>query len=190
MDGTAKMSRDPSQAHQPRLRGTKRLPSTRGTLGRAGVAVHAVSRTCATVLLGEPAHACSIARALDIAGDPWSPLIIRDVWTGQERPGYGARLSPAGQHDVGSAVCVNSAAECFDRRVQRPGNSKEALGFKTLVITERRRLSHPFLGAQGAFPAVGFRLDRAERLVVGEGVDVAAVVGSRPCGRASGACSR
>ncbi len=26
--------------------------------------------------------ACSIARTLDIAGEPWSPLIIRDVWTG------------------------------------------------------------------------------------------------------------
>ena len=29
--------------------------------------------------------ACSIARTLDIAGEPWSPLIIRDVWTGITR---------------------------------------------------------------------------------------------------------
>lgn len=29
--------------------------------------------------------ACSIARTLDIAGEPWSPLIIRDVWAGIRR---------------------------------------------------------------------------------------------------------
>jgi DNA-binding HxlR family transcriptional regulator len=29
--------------------------------------------------------ACSIARTLDIAGEPWSPLIIRDVWVGIAR---------------------------------------------------------------------------------------------------------
>jgi DNA-binding HxlR family transcriptional regulator len=29
--------------------------------------------------------ACSIARTLDIAGEPWSPLIIRDVWQGLNR---------------------------------------------------------------------------------------------------------
>jgi len=29
--------------------------------------------------------ACSIARTLDIAGEPWSPLIIRDVWLGMGR---------------------------------------------------------------------------------------------------------
>ncbi len=29
--------------------------------------------------------ACSIARTLDIAGEPWSPLIIRDVWVGINR---------------------------------------------------------------------------------------------------------
>ncbi|HCT75570.1 MAG TPA: transcriptional regulator [Micromonosporaceae bacterium] len=29
--------------------------------------------------------ACSIARTLDIAGEPWTPLIIRDVWVGMTR---------------------------------------------------------------------------------------------------------
>jgi DNA-binding HxlR family transcriptional regulator len=29
--------------------------------------------------------ACSIARTLDIAGEPWSPLILRDVWLGLNR---------------------------------------------------------------------------------------------------------
>jgi DNA-binding HxlR family transcriptional regulator len=29
--------------------------------------------------------ACSIARTLDIAGEVWSPLIIRDVWLGLTR---------------------------------------------------------------------------------------------------------
>ena len=29
--------------------------------------------------------ACSIARTFDIAGEPWSPLIIRDVWIGISR---------------------------------------------------------------------------------------------------------
>ena len=28
---------------------------------------------------------CSIARTLEIAGEPWSPLIIRDVWVGLTR---------------------------------------------------------------------------------------------------------
>lgn len=28
---------------------------------------------------------CSIARTLDIAGEPWSPLILRDVWLGITR---------------------------------------------------------------------------------------------------------
>ena len=29
--------------------------------------------------------ACSIARTLEVAGEPWSPLIIRDVWIGVTR---------------------------------------------------------------------------------------------------------
>jgi DNA-binding HxlR family transcriptional regulator len=29
--------------------------------------------------------ACSIARTLDVAGEPWSPLIIRDIWVGTNR---------------------------------------------------------------------------------------------------------
>jgi DNA-binding HxlR family transcriptional regulator len=29
--------------------------------------------------------ACSIARTLDVAGEPWSPLIVRDVWVGITR---------------------------------------------------------------------------------------------------------
>ncbi|PSL01301.1 HxlR family transcriptional regulator [Haloactinopolyspora alba] len=28
---------------------------------------------------------CSIARTLDVVGEPWSPLIIRDVWVGITR---------------------------------------------------------------------------------------------------------
>jgi len=28
---------------------------------------------------------CSIARTMDVAGEPWSPLIIRDVWIGISR---------------------------------------------------------------------------------------------------------
>ena len=29
--------------------------------------------------------ACSIARTLDVVGEPWSPLILRDVWVGISR---------------------------------------------------------------------------------------------------------
>lgn len=29
--------------------------------------------------------ACSIARTMEVAGEPWSPLIIRDVWIGITR---------------------------------------------------------------------------------------------------------
>ena len=29
--------------------------------------------------------ACSIARTLDVMGEPWSPLILRDVWVGMTR---------------------------------------------------------------------------------------------------------
>ena len=29
--------------------------------------------------------ACSIARTLDVIGEPWSPLILRDVWVGVNR---------------------------------------------------------------------------------------------------------
>jgi DNA-binding HxlR family transcriptional regulator len=29
--------------------------------------------------------ACSIARTLDVIGEPWSPLILRDVWVGFAR---------------------------------------------------------------------------------------------------------
>ena len=29
--------------------------------------------------------ACSIARTLDVIGEPWSPLILRDVWAGLRR---------------------------------------------------------------------------------------------------------
>ena len=29
--------------------------------------------------------ACSIARTLAVAGEPWSPLILRDVWVGMRR---------------------------------------------------------------------------------------------------------
>jgi DNA-binding HxlR family transcriptional regulator len=28
---------------------------------------------------------CSIARTLDVVGEPWSPLILRDVWVGMNR---------------------------------------------------------------------------------------------------------
>ncbi|HEY6759026.1 MAG TPA: helix-turn-helix domain-containing protein [Baekduia sp.] len=31
------------------------------------------------------AMACSIARTLDVVGEPWSPLILRDVWVGINR---------------------------------------------------------------------------------------------------------
>jgi DNA-binding HxlR family transcriptional regulator len=29
--------------------------------------------------------ACSIARTLDVIGEPWSPLVLRDVWVGLTR---------------------------------------------------------------------------------------------------------
>lgn len=29
--------------------------------------------------------ACSIARTLDVVGEPWTPLILRDVWVGLRR---------------------------------------------------------------------------------------------------------
>jgi DNA-binding HxlR family transcriptional regulator len=29
--------------------------------------------------------ACSIARTLDVVGEPWSPLILRDIWVGITR---------------------------------------------------------------------------------------------------------
>ncbi len=29
--------------------------------------------------------ACSLARSLDVAGEWWTPLIVRDVWTGRTR---------------------------------------------------------------------------------------------------------
>jgi DNA-binding HxlR family transcriptional regulator len=29
--------------------------------------------------------ACSIARTLDVIGEPWSPLILRDIWVGMTR---------------------------------------------------------------------------------------------------------
>lgn len=29
--------------------------------------------------------ACSIARTMDVIGEPWSPLILRDVWVGMHR---------------------------------------------------------------------------------------------------------
>ncbi|MFI6580867.1 winged helix-turn-helix transcriptional regulator [Embleya sp. NPDC050493] len=29
--------------------------------------------------------ACSIARTLDVIGEPWSPLILRDIWVGMNR---------------------------------------------------------------------------------------------------------
>lgn len=29
--------------------------------------------------------ACSIARTLDVIGEPWSPLVLRDVWAGVNR---------------------------------------------------------------------------------------------------------
>lgn len=31
------------------------------------------------------AMACSIARTLDVIGEPWSPLVLRDVWAGLTR---------------------------------------------------------------------------------------------------------
>lgn len=29
--------------------------------------------------------ACSIARTMDVIGEPWSPLVLRDVWVGMHR---------------------------------------------------------------------------------------------------------
>src|SRR5947208_15984749 len=28
---------------------------------------------------------CSIARSLDVVGEPWTPLIVRDLWLGRKR---------------------------------------------------------------------------------------------------------
>ena len=35
--------------------------------------------------------ACSIARTLDVIGEPWSPLIVRDVWVRDEPLGKGTK---------------------------------------------------------------------------------------------------
>ena len=29
--------------------------------------------------------ACSIARTMDVIGEPWSPLVLRDIWVGMHR---------------------------------------------------------------------------------------------------------
>ena len=29
--------------------------------------------------------ACSLARSLDLVGEPWTPLILRDIWLGRRR---------------------------------------------------------------------------------------------------------
>ena len=29
--------------------------------------------------------ACSLARSLDVVGEPWTPLVVRDVWMGRRR---------------------------------------------------------------------------------------------------------
>lgn len=29
--------------------------------------------------------ACSIARSLDVVGEPWTPLILRDMWLGRNK---------------------------------------------------------------------------------------------------------
>jgi DNA-binding HxlR family transcriptional regulator len=29
--------------------------------------------------------ACSIARSLDVVGEPWTPLVVRDIWLGRHR---------------------------------------------------------------------------------------------------------
>src|ERR671933_359102 len=29
--------------------------------------------------------ACSIARSLDVVGEPWTPLVIRDLWLGRNK---------------------------------------------------------------------------------------------------------
>src|SRR5258708_16522809 len=31
------------------------------------------------------AMACSIARSLDVVGEPWTPLILRDIWLGRSK---------------------------------------------------------------------------------------------------------
>ena len=48
----------------------------KGTLNRYA---HSVQRTN----FGE--MACSIARTTNVVGEPWSPLILRDVWVGMTR---------------------------------------------------------------------------------------------------------
>src|SRR6185312_5676707 len=71
--------------------------------------------------------ACSIARTLDIAGEPWSPLILRDVWVG-------IRRFDQLQHDLGISSKV--LAERLKRLVEH--------GLLDRVAYSERPLRHEY----------------------------------------------
>ena len=89
--------------------------------------------------------ACSIARTLDVIGEPWSPLILRDVWVGfsrfeqiqadlgVSREVLTGRLNHLVEQRVSSAALrpetpVRARADREGRRVRRPADGHGRLG--------------------------------------------------------------
>jgi DNA-binding HxlR family transcriptional regulator len=72
-------------------------------------------------------HPCSIARALDVAGEWWTPLILRDV-------AYGVRRFRALQEDLG--ISANVLADRLDALL--------AAGILEAVVYQQRPRRHEY----------------------------------------------
>jgi DNA-binding HxlR family transcriptional regulator len=82
--------------------------------------------------------ACSIARTLHVAGEPWSPLIIRDVWVGITRFDDLQRDLGISRHVLSERLQWLQAQGVLERRPysERPPRDEYALTEKGLELCE------------------------------------------------------
>jgi hypothetical protein len=91
----------------------------------------------------------SIARTREIAGEPWSPLIIRDVWVGvtrfdelQRDLGMSRKVPPSASSGSSPRACSSSASTRSDRAPRVPAHA-EGLGHRQMLIAVTTRAIWP-----------------------------------------------
>lgn len=103
---------------------------------------------------------CPVARAVDVVGDWWSLLIVRDALTGKRRFGEFERSLGVAKNILTNRLRKLVAAGVLETAVAAGGGN-----YKEYVLTEKGRALLPVLAALGRWDECGeaaFRLvDRA-----------------------------
>ena len=90
--------------------------------------------------------ACPVARSLDVLGDPWSMLIVRDAFRGSRRFGDFQRGLGLARNILADRLRKLVAAGVLERRRASDGG-----GYDSYVLTERGEALRPVLRALAAW---------------------------------------